>query len=170
MSKKIIVVMLVSVFLFIAAASADAACSLVSGKAYYTDSVSYFKDSACRQEMTSAELNAGTSGSSISGGAGASTGYGNCRYSTARQQYTDGTAFFTDNKCINEAVNGETVAAPTIQATVATTAAVPLASLGTSALGASQYTQLTQRIAALETRVAALQSILAQVLALLIKK
>ena len=147
MDKKIIVVASAVVFLSAFAAVADAAtCRLVAGKTYYTDGVGNFKDSACRQEMTAAELN--SAGSATVNTTAAAPGYGNCRYNSTRQQYTDGTAYFTDSRCVKEALDGETAAGIT----------------------ATQYAQLSQRITALETRLVALQSIMSQILALLAKK
>jgi len=162
MGKTFFIIALMLALLFIFGTPTTAAnCRLVSGKTYYTDGVGYFKDSICRQEMTNAELNAN---SASSGGAVSATiGSGNCRYNSTKMQYTDGVAFFTDNKCTREAIGNETAPAPTAQTASVATQTV------TAAITSTQYTQLSQRIAALEIRLNVLQSIVAQILSLLAK-
>lgn len=161
MDKKIIVVSLAAVFSLALTAQVFASCNLVAGKTYYSDGVSFFKDSSCHQEMTASELSAG---GAVSSSAAALTGSGNCRYNSGSRQYTDGVAFFTDSKCANEAINGETASEPAGQS-VATTGQT-----SASGVSATQYAQLAQRITALETRVNVLQSMIAQILSLLAKK
>lgn len=142
--------------------AASAACSQVSGKTYYTDRVSFFKDSACRQEMAASEMNSSASGVSAAAGY-ISTGNNNCRYSLAKKQYTDSVSFFTDYKCTVEALNDEAVPAPAA-ATGQTQAMVQTAAAGAAAV------QADQRIDALERKVNSLMSIMAQILALLARK
>jgi hypothetical protein len=161
MNKKNIAFLSAFVLLTIAAGNASAACKLVSGKTYYTDGVSYFKDSACRQEITGNEL---TVGSAIVSGATA-----NCRFNLTKSLYTDGVAFFTDARCLNEATGGETVSAPTT-ATAAASAGVQALSAQTQTINNTQLTQIAQRLDALEKKVAGLQSIISQIFALLLKK
>ena len=163
MNKKTFAVVSLSVLSFaVFPFAANAACLLVSGKTYYTDSVSFFKDSACHQEMTAAEMN--PSSNEITTVAGyINTGNGNCRYSLAREQYTDGVSFFSDKKCIAEALDGETVSAPTVATGTAQT------SVQASVAGAAM-TADSQRIAALENKVNILVSLISQILALLAKK
>jgi hypothetical protein len=162
MKKKIFAVFLLLIFAFAFAGGADAAsCRLVSGKTYYTDGVSYFKDAKCQQEMTTAQLNASSGTTSNT-----SAITGSCRYNYSKMQYTDGVSFFTDNKCSKEALNGETAPEPGVNAAAQTQ--VSAASAG--AISTLQFTALFARIDALEKRVAILQSILSQILALLLKK
>lgn len=159
MNKKNIAFLSAFVLLTIAAGNASAACKLVSGKTYYTDGVSYFKDSACRQEIIGNEL---TAGSATVSGATA-----NCRFNLTKSLYTDGVAFFTDARCSNEAVEGETVSAPT---TATAAAGVQTLSAQTQIINNTQLTQIVQRLDALEKKVAGLQSIISQIFALLLKK
>jgi hypothetical protein len=163
MDKKIIAIVSVSVlsFAFLPFA-ASAACSLAAGKTYYTDSVSFFKDSACHQEMTAAEMNPSTGGPATAAGY-INTGNGNCRYSLAREQYTDGVSFFSDKKCTVEALDGETVSAPTAATGIAPTS-------GQALVAGVAMTADSQRIAALEKKVNILMSLISQILALLAKK
>jgi len=157
MDKKTLIVPLL-VWLAVAPMAVGAACTQVAGKTYYTDGVSKFKDSACRDEMTTAELNAAVSGSS------AATGSANCRYNFSRMQYTDGVAYFKDNKCTSEAANGETAPEPTVTQTVTQ------GQSQTGNISALQYNQLTQRIGSLEKMLASMQAIMAQILSLMAKK
>jgi len=160
MNKKIFAFSLLAVFgLLSFPALSNASCALVSGKTYYTDGVSHFRDSACHQEMTAADLNAGTATASTETGS-VSTGNGNCRYSLAKKQYTDGVSFFTDNKCSSEALNDDAVAAPNVS-----TAAAPMQTASVATASATN-----ERIAALEKKVDVLMSIMTQILALLAKK
>jgi hypothetical protein len=146
--------------------AASAACSQVSGKTYYTDRVSFFKDSACRQEMAASEMNSSASGVSAAAGY-ISTGNNNCRYSLAKKQYTDSVSFFTDYKCTVEALNDEAVPAPAAAPAAAT--GQTQATVQTAAAGAAAV-QADQRIDALERKVNSLMSIMAQILALLARK
>ena len=161
--KKIVSISILSlVFSFVLISLANAAsCRLVGGKTYYTDGVSYFKDNACRQESTVAELESSgnASAAALVTVVGSSP---NCHYNSTIRQFTDGTAYFLDNKCSREAINGETVelAAAALNA-VSSTVAIS---------NNTQFTQLAQRISALEKKVAALQTILAQILAIIKNK
>ncbi len=167
MAKKILGGGMLLVFgLAVLPLGAEAACAKVSGKTYYTDSVSYFSDAACRDEMTAAQLSDGT-GSTSSGTGYISTGNGNCRYSLAKKLYTDGVADFLDNKCAEEAVEGDTVTAPaTATAQTATTAQTT----AQVAAATAQTTQLSQRIAALENKVSVLAAMISKILAILAQK
>ncbi|MCU0653276.1 MAG: hypothetical protein MUD10_03385 [Candidatus Pacebacteria bacterium] len=156
MNKIIVTVSLVFAFCLLSAANVQAAsCRPIAGTPYYSDGVARFSDAKCQKEIVG---NAGIVTGSV---AFAEGGTANCRYNAARQQYSDGTAFFTDNRCQREALNGETVAA------VAGASTVALAPSGT--VSSAQYAQLSQRIDALEKRLVSLQSIMAQILALLKK-
>ena len=155
MDKKIIMAA-ISVFSLGFAFQAEAsACGIVSGKTYYSDGVSNFSDAACRQEMIGTDSSA-ESADIVSSVASS----GSCRYNSSRMQYSDGVAFFTDSKCLKEALAGETVEQSAVTASVA---AVPL-------MSSAQFAQITQRIDAVEKRLAVLQSIIGQILALLAKK
>ncbi|UMX48087.1 MAG: hypothetical protein L7H18_00905 [Candidatus Nealsonbacteria bacterium DGGOD1a] len=159
MEKKIFAVVLFSFSLFtFSPLAANAACSQVAGKTYYSDSVSYFKDSACHQEMSAADVEAAGVGY-------ISTGSANCKYNISKKQYTDGTSFFLNNKCTDEAAPGETAAAPTTQTVTAQTQTQTQAQVAVA--DATQYAQMNQRIAALENQVKILMQIITQVLALL---
>lgn len=135
---------------------AAANCRAVSGQTYYTDGVAFFSDANCRQETTPSAAAA-----EVSSQTAAPAQSGVCKYSTARKQYTDGVSFFLDAKCINEALAGETVAAPST---------VPPAQTVAAAATSPQSSQLSARISALEKKVAILQSMIAQILAILAKK
>ena len=167
MDKKIIIAAASLVFSLAFASHTSASCNLVSGKTYYTDGVSNFTDSACREEM----IATGSGGGSTATGY-ISTGNANCRYSLSKMQYTDGVTFFTDNKCTDEALNGKTAPAPSSKITQAQTQTQiqTQTQTQTGAINAAQYDQLSQKIGALEQRMNVLMSILTQVLALLAKK
>ena len=157
MDKKIFAAAMFSILSFaLLPLAANAACSQVAGKTYYSDSVSYFKDSACHQEMSAVDVEAAGVGY-------ISTGSANCKYNISKKQYTDGTSFFLNNKCTDEAAPGETAAAPTTQTVTAQTQT----QAQVSAVDATQYAQMNQRIAALENQVKILMQIITQVLALL---
>ena len=142
--------------LMVASVAGAAGCTQVGGHAYYSDGVSLFKDSACHQEMTQAELNASAATVSATG-----TGSANCRYDAAGSRYTDGVSFFSDAKCQNEIVPGQSF-------TVAQ-ADVSQAATAQPAVTSAQYAALSQRIDALDKRITGLQSIIVQILALLAK-
>jgi hypothetical protein len=155
MDKKITMFLAAAILFGTAGAVNAASCKLVSGKTYYTDSVSNFSDAKCQQEIINGVLPSAVSTAGV-----AATGSGNCRYNSTRMQYSDGVSFFTDNKCLDEALNGETVSEP----------AVAQAQTQVSAISAAQYSQLVQRIAVLEKTITSMQSIMSRILVLLAQK
>jgi hypothetical protein len=125
--------------------------------------VSCFKDSACHQEISAADVEAAGVGY-------ISTGNANCKYNISKKQYTDGTSFFVNNKCTDEAAPGETAAAPTTQVVTVQTQTQTQTQAQVSAVSATQYAQMNQKIAALENQVKILMQIITQVLTLLANK
>jgi predicted transcriptional regulator len=102
MDKKIIAVVFSFIlFLALVSGAGAAGCSLVSGKAYYSDGVSFFSDSACRQERTAADLNVGAPAASTY----ISAGSGNCRQVSGKTYYSDGVSLFSDSACHQEMTN-----------------------------------------------------------------
>ncbi len=178
MDKKIFAGFLAVIFSFVLLPGvAGAACNLVAGTSYYTDGVSKFSDSGCHNEI----IGNGTGTVTQTQTSGASgyipTGSANCRYSLAKEQYTDGVSFFTDSKCQNEALNDQTVPAPTAMAmaTAAQTSAAmqTVAATQTSAIAqtaSASLAQANQRIALLESKINILASMISQILALLAQR
>lgn len=174
MNKNIYVSVLAFVLAFILVSSvAASSCQKVGGQNYYTDGVSNFSDAACHNEIIGGASNTQTQASNATGYI--STGNANCRYSTAKEQYTDGISFFTDNKCQNESLNDEAVPAPTMVTTAVAsvqsqTATATQTVVAAQTVAATSLAQANQRIAALESKISLLASMISQILAILAQK
>lgn len=175
MKKITAIVFLALIFSLVSALSVGAGtCRLVSGKSYYSDGIGFFEDAACRTEIDISKSDEESSGGSDPVTIIA-TGWGNCRYNTAKRLYTDGTDYFLDEKCRTDAGAGETAPAPTAASSVkpvAKSTARTISKAGQTAakaVSSADFAEMSRRITALEKRIIAMQSTLAQILELLTK-